>query len=460
MERERLMKKFMFLLMASMLFLSACGGFNLGENDSSGGDGSNEEGDSEETTASGSEEAEEGEKIVLDFWTYWGSEQRRPVIDKIIEDFNNSQDGIEVKHTYVPWGDIWTKNLAAIAAGDPPDVIINDINTVKLRAQEGQIEPITEYLDEETKNSFYDQMMEASTFEDEIYALPFNTDTQILFYNKDQFEEAGLDPGSPPSTWAEAEEYGNQLDIQENGDFERIGFYPLIGAGNDVWMVNALGENYITEDGEVNINTPPVQDTFEWILGQKEKYGENTITSINSQFENAQQDPFMSGKISMMVQNANYYVELRDFAQDMNFGVAPLPEKEEDSGHTSWGGGFVAEVPKGAKDPEASAEFIKYLTNHDSQLYWAENNFDLVANEEASIAAAESDEFSDKGQEVYSLMIENMERTQLTPQPVVAPDYASTINPVFESIISEKTDVDEGLEKAQTELERIVENNK
>src|SRR5699024_7100923 len=119
----------------------------------------------------------------------------------------------------------------------------------------------------------------------------------------------------------EAEEYGNQLDIQENGDFERIGFYPLIGAGNDVWMVNALGENYITEDGEVNINTPPVQDTFEWILGQKEKYGENTITSINSQFENAQQDPFMSGKISMMVQNANYYVELRDFAQDMNFGV-------------------------------------------------------------------------------------------------------------------------------------------
>src|SRR5699024_5225851 len=132
-ERERLMKKFMFLLMASMLFLSACGGFNLGEHDSSGGDGSNEEGDCEETTDYGSEEAEEGEKIVLDFWTYWGSEQRRPVIDKIIEDFNNSQDGIEVKHTYVPWGDIWTKNLAAIAAGDPPDVIINDINTVKLR---------------------------------------------------------------------------------------------------------------------------------------------------------------------------------------------------------------------------------------------------------------------------------------------------------------------------------------
>lgn len=454
------MKKLLCLLLASVLFLSACGGFKIGGSDSSNEDNSNEESTGEDASASGSEEAESGDKVVLDFWTYWGSEQRRPVIDKIIENFNNSQDEIEVKHTYVPWGDIWTKNLAAIAAGDPPDVIINDINTVKLRAQQGQIEPITEFVDEDTKNSFYDQMMEAATFEDEIYALPFNTDTQILFYNKDQFEEAGLDPDSPPSTWAEAEEYGDQLDIQNNGEFERIGFYPLIGAGVDVWMVNALGDNYITEDGEVNINTPPVQDTFEWILGQKEKYGEKTITSMNSQFENAQQDPFMAGNISMMVQNANYYVELRDFAQDMNFGVAPLPEKEEGSGHTSWGGGFVAEVPKGAKNPEASYEFIQYLTNYESQLYWAENNFDLVAHEEASIAASESDQFSDKGQEVYSLMIDNMERTRLTPQPVVAPDYASTINPVFESIISEKTGVEEGLEEAQTELERIVENNK
>ncbi|WP_411842535.1 ABC transporter substrate-binding protein [Salinicoccus sp. HZC-1] len=451
------MKKFLSLILVSVLFLSACGGFNPGNSDSSSGEDSSEGNASEAT--SGSEAADSGEKVVLDFWTYWGSEQRRPVIEKIIEDFNNSQDEIEVQHTYVPWGDIWTKNLAAIAAGDPPDVIVNDINTVKLRAQQGQIEPITEFVDEETKNSFYDQMMEAATYEDEIYALPFNTDTQILFYNKDQFEEVGLDPESPPSTWAELEEYSEKLDVENNGSFDRIGFYPLIGAGSDVWMINAQGHNYISEDGEVSINNQTVQDTFEWILEQKEKYGEKKITSVNSQFENAQQDPFMAGDISMMVQNANYYVELRDFAQDMNFGVAPLPEKEEGSGHTSWGGGFVAEVPKGAKNPEASFEFIKYLTNHESQLYWAENNFDLVANEEASIAASKSDAFSDKGQEVYSLMIENMEQTLLTPQPVVAPDYASTINPTFESIVSENIGVEEGLEKAQTDLERIVENN-
>ncbi|KIH70796.1 ABC transporter substrate-binding protein [Salinicoccus roseus] len=451
------MKKFLFLILTAVFILGACGGFQIGDSESS--NSSEEDSASGETEGNGAE-GSNGEKVTLDFWSFWGSEQRRPVIDKIIEDFNSSQDEIEVQHTYVPWGDIWTKNLAAIAAGDPPDIIINDINTVKLRAQEGQMEPITEFVDSDVEDRFYDQMTEAAMYDDEMYALPFNTDTQILFYNKDLFEEAGLDPEDPPSTWAEAEEYAAQLDVEEGGSYERIGFYPLIGSGTDVWMMNALGENYISPDGDVKIDTEPVHDTFNWILEQKNKYGENTITSINSQFENAQQDPFMAGNIGMMVQNANYYVQLRDFGQDMNFGVAPLPEKEEGNGHTSWGGGFVAEIPKGAKNPEASYKFIEFLTSHDSQLYWAENNFDLVAHEEAGSSAAESDEFSEAGQEVYSLMVENMDNTLLTPQPLVAPDFASTVNPTFESIISGNTTVEAGLEKAQSDLERIVENNR
>lgn len=442
------MKKIFFLVFLSTVILGACGGFTTGDSDTSSDSG-------------GSEGAEaQDEKIVLDFWTFWGSEQRRPVIDQIITDFNESQDEIEVRHTYTPWGDIWTKNLAAIAAGDPPDVIINDIMTVKLRAEEGQIEPITEYVDEEVTGRFYDQMMDASTHEDEVYALPFNTDTQILFYNKDLFEEAGLDPEQPPETWEELDEYAGQLDVQEGDTYERIGFYPLIGAGTDVWILNALGENYLQEDGEVLVDTEPVHEAFNWILDSQEKYGQSQITSVNSQFENAQQDPFMAGDVAMMVQNANYYVQLRDFTEDLNFGVAPIPEREPGNGNTSWGGGFVAEVPMGASNPEASYEFIEYLTNYDAQLYWAEQNFDLVAHEEAGVSATESGEFTDAGREVYTQMIENMDNTLLTPQPVIAPDYAGTANPIFESIVSGNTDVESGLENAQSELEQLVEDNR
>lgn len=434
------MKALRLLLFFSIIFLVACDGFKL-------------------NSVRTDNIKDENEKIILDFWTFWGSEERRPIIDGIITDFNESQNEIEVHHTYIPWSDIWTKNLASIAAGDPPDIIINDINTVKLRADKGQIEPITEFVDKETKDRFYPQMMDASTYNDEIYALPFNTDTQILFYNDDHLIEAGLPSGKAPNTWEELNDYGDKLDIPstEGGSYERVGFYPLIGTQTPVWIANALGENYVTESKEINIDTPAVKDTFEWILDTQHKYGKQQLDSVGSQFENAQQDPFMAGNISMMVQNANYYVELRNYAEDLNFKVAPLPEKTEGSGHTSVGGGFVAEVPKGASNPEASYKFIEFLTNYESQLYWAENNFDLVAHKEAGEAAVNSESFNDKDQEVYNMMIENMDNTILTPQPSGAPDYINSINPIFEGIVSGSKGVDDGLVEAQQEMERLME---
>ena len=442
------MKFLKIVLLMSIILLAACDGFKVNSTRSDS-----------LLNEKVSEAGKENEKIILDFWTFWGSEDRRPIIDSIINDFNESHDEIEVHHTYVPWSDIWTKNLASIAAGDPPDIIINDINTVKLRAEKGQIEPITEFVDEDTKSRFFEQMMEASTYNDEVYALPFNTDTQILFYNDDHFTEVGLPAGQAPATWEELDEYGDTLDItsEDGGTFERVGFYPLVGAQAPVWITNALVQNYITEDKEISIDVPDVKETFEWILNSQNKYGKKQLDSINSQFENAQQDPFMAGNLSMMVQNANYYVELRDYAEDLNFKVAPLPEKEPGSGHTSVGGGFVAEVPKGAANPEASYKFIEFLTNHDSQLYWAENNFDLVAHKEAGEAAANSEAFNEKDQEVYNMMIENMDDTLLTPQPSGAPDYVNSINPIFEGIVAGSKSVDGGLSEAQTELERLME---
>src|SRR5690606_14217660 len=145
-------------------------------------------------------EVDEEGKVVVDFWIFWGSEIRRPVIEKIVEDFNNSQEDIVVKHTFVPWGDIWTKELAAIAAGDPPDVVINDINATALRGEKNQAMNLSEFLSEEDiSGQFYPELWEATLHEGDSYGIPFNTDTRVLFYNKDAFEEAGLDPEQPPT---------------------------------------------------------------------------------------------------------------------------------------------------------------------------------------------------------------------------------------------------------------------
>lgn len=437
------LKAFVILIAGLVLILSGCSGFQTNNS-------SNDE-------AAGNEDG----KTVIDFWTFWGSEIRRPIIEQIIADFNESQDEIEVKHTYLPFGDIWTKELAAIAAGDPPDVVINDINATALRGQKKQAMNLSQFLEEDDiSNRFYPELWDATLYEGDSYGIPFNTDTRVLFYNKDAFKEAGLDPEKPPATWAELEEYAAKLDKKAGNNYDQIGFYPLWGIGYDVWLLNANGQNYFDEQGNFEIDTPKNEEVLNWLKSWKDRYGEDVINSYQAQIDSQQGHPFFSGDLAMIAQAPTFYTQIRDYAPDLNFGVVELPEYEEGNGHTSWGGGFVAEIPEGSKNPEAAWEFIKYLTDVEAQEYWAVKNFDNIANVEAAEAAAKSDEFTEDGTMVYEKAVENMEHTLLTPVPVFAPDFSSMINPNIDEFLLGSKTAKEALEKSQTDVENLIEKNK
>ncbi|TYS14491.1 ABC transporter substrate-binding protein [Rossellomorea vietnamensis] len=396
---------------------------------------------------------EDGKKVV-DFWTFWGSETRKPMIEKIIKDFNESQDEIVVKHTYLPWGDIWTKNLASIAAGDPADVIINDINSVAQRAENEQVEDLSEYIGEDFKEQYYPHLWDTVEYEGKPYAVPFNTDTRMLFYNKEAFKEAGLDPEQPPKTWEELEEYAQKLDVKDGDRYERVGFYPLWGSiGANSWMVNGDEGQKLVEDGEVFINTPRKVEAIEWIKSWKDRIGDKTVQSFQAEFGSQQSNPFISGKVAMWVNVGNFYTEIKEFGQDMDFGVAPVPAYDESSKPWSDGGGFVAEIPKGADNPEAAAEFIKYLTGEEAQKYWAMQNFDNVANAAAAEQAAEELEGKDK--EIYQATIDNLEFTQLHPMPVEYPDYQNLLNPKVDEFMMGSLEAEEALKSAQESVEKM-----
>lgn len=432
----------LMVLTSTTLMLSACAGFQT--NNSNEG----------ETTDDG--------KTVVDFWSFWGSELRRPVIDKIVADFNASQDEIEVKHTYSPWGDIWTKELAAIAAGNPPDVVINDINATAIRGQENQAMNLSEFMDDDFSDKFYPELWNATLYEGDSYGIPFNTDTRVLFYNKDAFEEVGLDPEDPPATWEELEEYAAMLDVKNGDDYDRLGFYPLWGVGYDVWLLNANGENYFGEDNnvdDVKINTETNVEVLNWLNSWRDRIGEDVVNSYQAQIDSQQGNPFFSGDLAMIVQQPTFYTQISEYAEDLNFGVAPLPEYEQGSGHTSWGGGFVAEIPEGSSDPEAAWEFIEYLTGAEAQEYWAVENFDNVANIEAAEAAAESGELSEEGQMVYQMAVESMENTLLTPAPVEAPGFYNYINPHVDEFFLGSLTAEEALSQAQADVEDLIQKN-
>lgn len=359
-------------------------------------------------------------------------------------------------------GDIWTKSLSSITAGNPPDVIVQDINSVAQRAEAQQATNLSEYIEEGFSDEFYPQLWDTVEYEGDAYAVPFNTDTQVIFYNKTLFKEAGISEEQLPQTWEELETVARKLDVKNGDDFERIGFYPLWNLGADVWALNADdGVSWFDKDENVKIDTDNKVEALEWILDWQEYYGQDTINRLEAEFGSGVADPFISGLVAMRAQNINYYSSLAENApDDFEFGVIQIPEKESGSGHWSWGGGFVLEVPYGAKDPEASYEFIKYLSTPEVQEKFGEKSFDIMANRTANENLVNNDNLDENGQMIYQMADENFANTVITPVPLTAPDFSSLVNEQIDQIMLGSKTPAEGLADAQKAVEDLVEQNK
>lgn len=126
----------------------------------------------------------------------------------------------------------------------------------------------------------------------------------------------------------------------------------------------------------------------------------------------------------------------------------------------AWGGGFVLEVPYGAKDPEASYEFIKYLSTPEVQEKFGEKSFDIMANRTANENLVNNDNLDENGQMIYQMADENFANTVITPVPLTAPDFSSLVNEQIDQIMLGTKTPAEGLADAQKAVEDLVEQNK
>lgn len=463
-------KKALSLFMAAMLgtgLLTGCGSTSgNGTADTEAAVGASEAATEVVETAQGTENtaaaettdmAAGAERIQLELWDWWGDEQYGPVIEKLCSDFNTSQDKYEVIHVNYPWGDVWTKALAATAAGDPPDIIIQDIRTVTHRAQAKQATELTDLVAAEGEgfmDQFYPQLVEAMEYDGGIYGLPYVTDTRILYYDKDAFEEVGLDPEAPPETWDELVEYARKLDIQnEDGSYERLGFFPGTLEWN-AWAFSADGKDYTDAEGNVYVNTPEKVEMFQNIYTDfYEYYGKKTLDSFSAEFGSGMTNPFVAGKVAMWVNTPTEFTKVRDYAPDKNYGVALMPALTEGGEHYSWGGGFSVEIPYGAKNVEGSWEFAKFLTSKESQVYWASQVYDTVANIEAS------QDPSLQEIPVFQAALEAMPTTVVTLDRLTAPGASDLVLPYLDEIILGNKTAQEALDEAQLQVEQLVQEN-
>ena len=246
-----------------------------------------------------------------------GGEGEKEIVGLQVEAFT-AETGIEVEMVMVPWGQGFQKMMTMVGSGNAPDVAYTGSRYIPSLAEMGAIAPIAVPADRQAE--YADSIWGMVTWNGIIYGVPRAFSSKVLYYNRDLFEQAGLDPDSPPTTWDELEAAAKA--INENTD--AYGF-ALAGAkfvSTTSQFFNFFYQNggeVIDADGNVVINSPEAVEALEF-YARLADYAEPG--PIAHQREDLW-ELFAEEVVGMYVSGPWRRAAFIDAG--INFGVAPLP---------------------------------------------------------------------------------------------------------------------------------------
>ncbi|MDX9863982.1 MAG: ABC transporter substrate-binding protein [Anaerolineaceae bacterium] len=359
------MKKYKYILglfVAFALLLSACQQAATPAEAPSAGSES-------EPAAPDSAAESDGEVIELAFWTLLGG-SNGDRIQKLVDDFNASQDGIVIIYEQQGgYDDLQQKLLASLAAGDPPPITMVDYKYVPFYAKNGAFEPINNLASEEDLADYIPGLLTDLTYKGQVYAIPFNRSTQGMFYNKDLMREVGLDPEAPPETWAEMVEIGEA--VKALGD----DYYVTYGKeSNAQWMFEPLvyqfGGRISDENCRFVFNEEGGVEVAEFL--QKNIYDTDLFLIGANPVGNFDEVSFewVQGKV-LFTRSSTALQGSMEERVDFDWGFTKFPYAEGGTPAVTSGGANIAIAANYTPEEKAAAwEFVKFATNAENSAWF------------------------------------------------------------------------------------------
>lgn len=401
-----------------------------------------------DNTASGNDAAKTDGKIELTVWHTWGAGPGLDAMEAAAKKYNETNDkNIEVKLGFVAnqaSGNTQTmdKLMAAIAAGNPPEIALLDNFQVAGWAEQDALVPLDELMESAdlSLDGVYDWALQGSQYKEATYSIPYNGDARALFYNKDMFEAAGLDPENPPATIDELTEAAEKLTIRDGANYKQAGFVPWQFAGKPIycWGWNFGGSFYDAEKNVLTVADPKNIEALQWEVDFADKMGGLDFVNFASGLGTGAEDPFVTGQLAMAVRGNFDISNMAVYNPDMNYGITPIPSKEEGQSKNMIGGwGWT--IPKGAKNQEASIDFLKYLFSEEVQTEMAQ-----VSASFSPIKSVNEKVFADD--ERMEIFLQELEHGEIRPPVPVGQELWDSLNTVLDSALH-KTDTPENLMK-------------
>lgn len=296
-------------------------------------------------------------------------------VEASIEAFNEKHPDVEVKVTYTPYANYWTKLQTSLGGGSGPDIFWMNGPNFYQYSTDGLIQNLEPFIKEDgefNKEAYLPAVVDLYSMEGELYAAPYFTDAVGLYYNKKLFDDAGVDYPDESWTWEDIETVGEKLTNPDKGIFgyaahttvNQQGYYNLI---------HQAGGYIINEDKtKSGFDSPESKEAFAFIKNLIDK---GISPSTQKQIETESKQLFMSNKLAMLPAISVNTPEFHE-ALGGKLAVAPLPKGQQEASIVH---GIGWAMNDKVEDEDLAWELIKSLTSEQANTDIAESGYSIPA---------------------------------------------------------------------------------
>ncbi|MFM8748963.1 ABC transporter substrate-binding protein [Rhabdaerophilum sp.] len=297
------------------------------------------------------------------------------LIDSFAADFEKENPNIKVRPIYAgTYQETIVKALTAHKSGTPPVTSVLLSTDMFTLIDEDAIVPFDEFIstdaDREWLKSFFPAFMENSQTGGKTWGIPFQRSTVVLYWNKEMFREAGLDPEKPPQNWAEQIEFAQKLTKRDaSGAVTQWGIQ-IPSSGFPYWLFQGLS----TQAGAILANSagnrtdftnPAVLEALQYWMDLAQKHRVHPTGIV--EWGTTPRD-FFERKVAMMWTTTGNLTNVRSNAR-FPFGVAMLPAGKR-RGSPTGGGNFYISKKAARAQQEAAFRFIRWITTPERAAQW------------------------------------------------------------------------------------------
>jgi sn-glycerol 3-phosphate transport system substrate-binding protein len=313
--------------------------------------------------------------ITITWWHSMGGELGK-AIDQIVTDYNASQSKVIVKAAFQgSYEESLSKMKASFDSKNGPSFIqVNEVGS-RFMLDSKATTPVQSFIDKEKYDTsqLEGNIIDYYKMNGQLNSMPFNTSNPVLYYNKDIFKAAGLDPEKPPATFEELTKAAAAL--TKNG-VTGLGFF------YEGWYM----EQNFAKQGAVYVNNDNGRTGLATESYLNKEAGVSTLTWWKSLVDNKlalnfgrtgddAKKAFLSGQVAMMMNSSGGLRGIVDSAKgkfEVGVGYLPKPESTKDGGGVIIGGGSNWILNNKSEDEQNAAwDFIKFLTSTKEQAFWS-----------------------------------------------------------------------------------------